>query len=367
MAAQAIDTEIVDQDEELEPSPIAAAFTPSSPCGQPVALEEPVASPSDPRYVSLVRNTFPPYLGLGGIDLPLAEHRAISLSQLRRVASYVAEHSCKWIVDDPVPGAVCDPHAADFYQLTEWVLFPATQDEGCSFVELLAEDKQLASWHVSHSWSSSVLGCWECIELHAETRMGDEANAKLTEATPYWLYATSRRPPSMETSPVPVLKPPPTKAEFYMPMQSAAGCLLIASSGDEIAVNPFTRIWCLFETWTCSVKMHKLLDIATYHGSGTHLLTDGLTPKERRMERVNVGDGVRHKYKRETGFPVDCQNLVSAFELNLEETIASDQDDRTTILNWISGRDDLYEDPLLFHHTYTRASQRLRSHIATLL
>jgi hypothetical protein len=294
------------------------------------------------------------------VRLPLAEHRGASLLQLRRVITFIAGHCCKW---SDASGSICDPQTIDFHELAEWVLRPSTTEDGCSFIELLATGKQPPVWHVSHAWTAGVLGCWECIELHAEHRRDEYGETRLTEETPYWLYALAMQPATPFGAPSLVL----TEFDFYMPLKIAEGCLLIVSSGDEAGCDPFARTWCLLETWMCTVKLHKSLDIATYQNSGTYLLTDGLTAEEKRMERKSFGNGIRHKYQRETGFPVHCKNLLRALGLHIEESITTENEDRTTILNWISGREDMSEEPLLFHHTYTKASVRLRASIATLL
>ena len=91
----------------------------------------------------------------GGCKIKLAEHRAITLPQLRAVKAQIgrrcpAEGWTTWKGEPLTPATVA------LYDVNTFVILPGTVTLQCSFVELLATGPQLPKWFVSHWWGESV-------------------------------------------------------------------------------------------------------------------------------------------------------------------------------------------------------------------
>jgi len=116
--------------------------------------------------------------------------------------------------------------------------------------------------------------------------------------------------------------------------------------------TPFTRIWCCFEeSITVLAKDSEraaplLLDIATAHDGQAMLLTEGFTDndKEEGEEKRRQGfDEARvqqatweSKQNRERDFPVPV--VRKGFSVSIADAKASQEIDKTRILNAIAGR-----------------------------
>ena len=73
----------------------------------------------------------------------------------------------------------------NLYHANFWVIEPATQDHGCSYVELVAtsEQDQRPRWFVSHAWLEPIVRFVLCLKRHAFLR-------RLTpENSAYWVCA----------------------------------------------------------------------------------------------------------------------------------------------------------------------------------
>ena len=91
----------------------------------------------------------------GGSSIELAEHRAITLPQLRAVKAHIgrrcpAEGWTTWQGESLMPATVA------LYDVNTFVILPGTVNRQCSFVELLATGPQLPKWFVSHWWGEPV-------------------------------------------------------------------------------------------------------------------------------------------------------------------------------------------------------------------
>lgn len=296
-----------------------------------------------------------------GVYIPEPENRGISLRQLRRVVRFVSEHSHRW--KDAAFGDTLSIRSMNFRQLAEWVLRPATsQEKDCSFVEIFAEEPHPPLWAVVHSWDSNLLGWWECLEQHMETRLDDLGDDRFDIDSPYWVHAFAARPCEEVAADA---RPPPQR-EFYEAMRLSLGVLLIVNAEDSVSDSPFRRTWCLAELWIGVGKFRNYLDIATYsQKSGVELLTDGLTASEIRMERGNFGEGQKYKLAREASFPT--AKLTEAMYLEVEESSTTAPEDRVVLLNWWAGREDNTQESLAWHHSYTKTNLRLRARLSRAL
>eukprot|EP00927_Polykrikos_kofoidii_P012878 TRINITY_DN15599_c0_g1_i1.p1 TRINITY_DN15599_c0_g1~~TRINITY_DN15599_c0_g1_i1.p1 ORF type:complete len:822 (-),score=76.23 TRINITY_DN15599_c0_g1_i1:128-2572(-) len=341
-----------------EPASPSSTASPSAP--PKTAADELLFSPSDPRHVGILRRGLPN----GGTRLPLAEQRGLTVQQLRTFLHFVAEHCRKWC--DLRTGKPLALQSIDFYQLADWVIKPVAEQQNCSVVELFAASEQPPRWYVIHWWGESLLGCWESVEVHCDQRLDTLGDIRLTEDTPFWQYAFSGRLNSPTTESIEDLR----NASFYRAMQGATGSLLIVgrkdpSEGESVETGlraPFTRTWCLAEMWAGSIDMRKLFDVAVYSCSGVELVTSGLTHHEKKMERSSLGTGLQNKSRREASFPVEV--LESALSLELETSQASEDADRSGILNWFAGVSPVDSDPPIGHPSIRKASLRLRALLA---
>ena len=156
----------------------------------------------------------------------------------------------------------------------------------------------------------------------------------------------------------------------------------------DAKATPFSRIWCAFEQATAVTmdeadrggKGHLLLDIATVptgrsqippgnsdSSCSAQLLTTGLSPAEERMEAFLQEDGFGEsgwlaKSKREEGFPIGVVR-EALLEISVVDAEASKPQDKTNILNSITGRDakELDLAPPETHPKYDEVDRTLKS------
>ena len=95
----------------------------------------------------------------GGCTVDGAEHRAITVRQLKLVRAYVEKHCASegWTETDP--NKPKDPLAAEkvnLYHLKDYLIKPCTEVTQRSYVEFVASGPQDPKWFVSHWWGESV-------------------------------------------------------------------------------------------------------------------------------------------------------------------------------------------------------------------
>eukprot|EP00931_Biecheleriopsis_adriatica_P066161 TRINITY_DN40568_c0_g1_i1.p1 TRINITY_DN40568_c0_g1~~TRINITY_DN40568_c0_g1_i1.p1 ORF type:complete len:1056 (+),score=212.77 TRINITY_DN40568_c0_g1_i1:46-3168(+) len=294
------------------------------------------------------------------------EDRAITAGQLRRVIKFCQDNCHQWrdksLPDEgkadsspPLTGRLLSMDVLNLYHIDTWMIWPATEESRCSFVELMAEQAQPTSWCISHSWSQPQVAFVTCVEHHQTTR-------GLHRNTAYWIWAYAHRhhgktPESAD----------PYQSSFCKALEVAECRLLLVSqdakSGSE--TRPFQRLWCMFEVLqslrrSSSCEMSRApIDIAVYSMDKAELITYGLTEQEEAMERYSPGTGSTAKSEREKGFPV---NLVECSLNNRVELAQSSLDeDRNHILNSLIGCNakDIENSPPEQHELFDMANKRL--------
>jgi hypothetical protein len=109
-----------------------------------------------------------------GASIAQPQMRGMSLEQLQHTYA-CAKALCKteeWQSTDPsLAGKQLKPSEMTLYDLTHYLLVPATAARQCSFVELIAaEGQQGPDWFVSHWWGEPVAQFIDCLASHARDR-----------------------------------------------------------------------------------------------------------------------------------------------------------------------------------------------------
>lgn len=313
----------------------------------------PLRGPSDTRHLAMLREEFPFQTF---IENP--EDRAITVTQLSRVLRFARENCHRWrdMAGQSLSrtsGQVLDVSFLNLHHVNAWVIKPSTKEKNCSFVELVANGKQPASWFISHWWGERMQDFLKCVELHKESR-------RLQDFTRYWVWAYANRQHTATAD----AGEDPRKGMFYRAMEVADFKVLLildqqgAHGGPS---TPFSRLWCVFEALMCLETEAVPMDIAATHEGETHLITKDLTPEEEALDRQNPGAGRKAQIERERGFPLTI--VEAALGLEVHRAQVSVSADRARILNFISGR-DLNAAPVDEHEKYTEMSHRLRAFFA---
>lgn len=330
-----------------------------------------------------------------------AEHRGISVAQLRRVILWCQIQCFNWR-EQLKRGSLPAPSKEnlDFHFMMKWLIRPATQPNACAFLEMLTDQRQTPVWFVSHVWNGTIAGFLKCVEEHYKTR----DIQTVFEDSPYWVCAFAIREHSQDEE----FKAGPEKSGFYEATNLSTGMLLIL--GADESSSPFTRTWCALELSAAmdSAKRQEtflLLDVAIDQEQKAQLLTTGMTQRETALEEQQVGAGTWAKECREKGFPIEilCKGL--SFELQRTEVTAPEEEDesdaeeededpleqamknlskanaelskikaepkdfRSELLNYIAGRVDkqglLSRAPALSaHENYTELNMKIRAEVA---
>eukprot|EP00658_Telonema_sp_P-2_P040676 TRINITY_DN29086_c0_g1_i2.p1 TRINITY_DN29086_c0_g1~~TRINITY_DN29086_c0_g1_i2.p1 ORF type:complete len:343 (+),score=85.99 TRINITY_DN29086_c0_g1_i2:185-1213(+) len=213
------------------------------------------------------------FLGTAGTRIHGAENRAITLEQLFRVKAFILSHADRqgllpWLDLSPIKYNVGRllTTSINMYQLNDWMIVPATQEHGCSLVELMCPDgtiAQLPTTFVSHWWGEAVLDFILAVETHANVR-------GLTNTECYWVCAYANNQNELEMD----IGVDPKQSCFYLAMTQSTRMLLILDKD----ATPFVRIWCCFELamWIKSGRALDL-DISTVVHGSPELLTHSLT------------------------------------------------------------------------------------------
>jgi len=298
------------------------------------------------------------------------ECRGLLPSQLRKLVSFMRERCSDGVIQgwyDDFSG-IPDINLSyiNLYQVTFWVIKPLSAPHRCSYVEAVAVnvEAQLPKWFVSHWWGETVVDFLACVETHQRLRA-------LPEETAYWVCAYANNQHCLGAE----IQVDPRETSFFKAMSACDGVLLVL----DREATPFTRVWCCYEE-AVAVSTHRLgedktllLDIAsattwtdlkhrTYEAA---LITQGLTPEEEQIENEAAGNGHYYRAKREEQFPAHL--IQKALDtIDMETSQASQDIDRTRILNSVAGRPlaELDMEPLKGHPEYARVNRQLRATLA---
>ncbi|CAE8709681.1 unnamed protein product, partial [Polarella glacialis] len=304
------------------------------------------------RRTALLREAFP-FQGY----IQKTEERGISYEQLVRVNIFAEAHCHSW--QDARDGKTKLQIATlNLYNLSPWLIKPATNERNCALVELFSGIPCPPHWFCSHCWGEPIRDFVACIGHHCTVRQ------LCCRSTFYWVCAYANRQHSLNAE----ISSDPKQTSFYKSMCLADGLLLIL---DNIGpATPFTRVWCAYELFmalidTTREKPPLLLDTVAHTDAGTQLLTDGFTATEAEVRDAGFPeDADRFKSLRELCFPIDV--MKAGLSLRLQDAQASQPEDRRHILNSVADKNqnELDEEPASEHINYTRVNTQLASKFA---
>ena len=310
----------------------------------------------------ILKTYFQPPRELGAMDavsIAKAEHRGISLAQLREIAAQVLICCAPegWTSTNPrhPKGTLLSPDNVTLYDLMTHYIKPVTEASQCSYVELVttSEQEQVPQYFCSHWWGEGVLAFIACLEHHARDR-------GISEHTPYWICAYAINQHNIHGDLQPVTANP-QDTPFCKAMQLTKGTVSIL---DSQAVY-FGRIWCVFEiAMVNEVKAGAKKDGNYFHDSYTIAKDEN----GMRLEPAGVLDHAvpcNHRFRRQATFPL--QTCHKALGMNLEEAVATVELDKQFILKSIidlDSRQSLSEKAPTTHAAYDELNTKLRAKIA---
>eukprot|EP00927_Polykrikos_kofoidii_P071885 TRINITY_DN68086_c0_g1_i1.p1 TRINITY_DN68086_c0_g1~~TRINITY_DN68086_c0_g1_i1.p1 ORF type:complete len:598 (+),score=92.74 TRINITY_DN68086_c0_g1_i1:314-2107(+) len=285
-----------------------------------------------------------------GCEVELAEHRGITLAQLRPIWPYIQKNcaSDEW---RDYHGEVLEPHLVNLYTVCKYIIMPFTKVRQKSYMEHIASGAQLPTFFVSHWWGETVRNFMACLERHSVDRgIGEDA--------PYWVCAYSNNQWELDGS---VTKDPADSA-FRRAMRLSEGLVSIIDANCVV----FTRIWCCYELAVTMAETDQegyMYDLVTACSckddegewySATCISTSGFMASD--------GGHARVKTAREMSFP--CPLLAKAMRVRLQDGQATMNEDRVHILNAIRNADDLDELPLAEDERYDELNALLCGRIS---
>ena len=323
------------------------------------------------------------------LNIPLVEERGVLPEQLQSLVDFMQSQThgdeiIGWT--DPINGASLKVQTVNLYQLTHWVIKPMTSYACCSFVEAVAIDASLQRphWFVSHWWGEAIVDFLSCLKHHYCVR-----GAPNPVAYAYWVCAYANNQHSLGTE----VGTDPMQSSFLKAMASCDGVVLVL----DPSATPFSRVWCCFELGMVALASRGLVvstqeraalqelvardgtegrrprllwDIATVDGDQQpQLLTDGMTSKEKEMEKghqfhFSMPSGWKAKSKREDAFPL--QMIELGLQIQISAAKASIEVDRTRILNSLAAGSlaELDASPQNDHRNIEISDQVLKSTFA---
>lgn len=277
------------------------------------------------------------------------EDRAVTLAQLHRVIKWTGAHCHRW--RDRVTKLKLKVDTMCLQNLNHWLLMPATKDKGCSFMELLAKERQTPNWFVICSFGEQLEGFVQCLKLQARTR-------KLGADATFWIAAFAYRQHSLSLEQD--LSDDPRKSGFFRAMATSDFKVLMTldvKMANGMPMTPFTRIWCEYEALQVCDQTHAVFDIACFMENKATLITMGLTDEEKEMEASTAGSGCKAKAEREKVFNSDIIDF--GLRIHMQRAESTNFEHRVRILNSLSKREPLAA-PLEDHESYRKANKRLQ-------
>lgn len=277
----------------------------------------------------------------GGCDIELVADRAITPSQLTHLENFILRRCSDGVVD--LEGDLVSVDCITTRDLVTYMVVPATQDRGCSFVELVASGPQRLDWFVSHVWSQAALCLFECIQQHTQDRGQSTA--------PYWIFAFACAHPAGDLR---------QEVDCLEVLKLSGGTISVVDSGGVY----FSRAWCCYEVWislTDASAAGRLYDIYTTYRQGGVLKAVGVCDGPTVADTTeNPTDWIECKLAREAFFHGAI--LQKALRLDIAQASASDEADRCEILNMVAR--EAHNKPSPSHKRYTELNAVLRGRYA---
>ena len=160
-------------------------------------------------------------LGTQKTPIQKTELRAMTVDQLQQLIAFIDRHADKdgflhdsngqpWLDWEGKP---LHKDRINLYDVTKYIIKPATAEQKCSYVELVAPagtTSQEPKWFVSHWWGEPVKDFFEALKKHAEVR-----GLKKTDA--YWVCAYANNQHDLGSE----IPTDPKESAFFKAMQQA--------------------------------------------------------------------------------------------------------------------------------------------------
>ncbi|CAE8667697.1 unnamed protein product, partial [Polarella glacialis] len=333
------------------------------------------------RRTALLREAFP-FQGY----IEKTEERGISYEQLARVKNFAETHCHSW--QDARDGKTMHVATLNLYNLSPWLIKPATNERNCALVELFSGIPCPPHWFCSHWWGQPIRDFVACIGHHCTVRQ------PCCRSTLYWVCAYANRQHSLDAE----ISSDPKQTSFYKPSHafSRVWCayelfmaLIDATRQkpplllDTVAHTDASNLSCVrlvrfFKDSKVVFKVSKVISKVIFKVSRvifkvilkfsmvilavTFLLTDGLTDAEALVHDAGFPDDAKaFKTLRELSFPIHV--MEHGLKLELQKAEASQDADRKHILNAVVDQ-PLDAEPLLKHAKYDEVNTRLRAKFA---
>jgi len=285
-------------------------------------------------------------------DLKYTEYRAITLGQLKGVYKDITARCVQeeWTSTNPsLEGQRLTPESVVLYDANKYVILTQTEERQCSYVELVADGPQPPRYFVSHWWGEPVHDFLTCLEVHAKNRGGKKAK---TDFYAYWVCAYANNQWDLGAD----LAVDPADTSFRRAIDISLGTVVIVDRG----VVVFSRIWCCYEEHVSLEKSFDKTDTSEYTLDVYTVLEDDQDCAVGITDGLCAADGGRANGKslREAAFPLRVAQAV--LDIDLAKANASQEIDKTRILNAIAASDDLDAPPPEEHPEYDELNQRLR-------
>ena len=276
------------------------------------------------------------------------EERAITLKQLQLVIRHIDRRFALEGWHNPEDGSLLRLATLTLYDVSAYIIRPATMPHRCSFVEFLSVSgaPQRPDFVVSHWWGDSVRDVLSCLTQHARDYQFD------LKSTAYWICAYAHNLWALNES----LALDPADTAFHRSLELAQGMVSVI---DRNAIA-FSRIWCCYEMSLALDFDDRYddedigedsfkVDIYTClpHG-GAAGITDGLAPCD---ERDDVNKDEREQI-------VPSAIIEGALNMKIQEGESTMWVDRQRILNHLASR-PRDEASLKQHWSYNMVNSRL--------
>lgn len=259
------------------------------------------------------------------VRIPDAHLRCVTLRDLREVRAHVRAVCAaeQWTGlrpdEDGEAGAELvarelAPDEVTLHELSERLIRPATEREGCALAELLADGPRAPLVYLSHPHAHPFSRTVEVIEQHM-------ADRGYSEDDPIWLDAFALRQPSPgeEGTAAPL-----GESAFYLALRQAKLTLALLGEGAGLA----NRMWCGLEAALSFSKSGALTDLYAAHNARVVRLTDGVIAADRPADGEEAA--AFEKRQRDRCFPLAL--VAQAVRFTLRGAEATCPPDRAAIL-----------------------------------
>jgi hypothetical protein len=274
-----------------------------------------------------------------------AHHRGLSIAQLEQLGNFITEVLKTYVTHDKLSGKIVTPQNINLYHICDLFIKPLSENDECSFVEIIAPKTQEPSWFVSHWWGTSFFDTLRMLKLHAKERNVSH------EDEFYWICAFANNQHNLEDlEEMEDYRDTPFFKAITEP--KCRGNLLLL---DENMATPFTRSWCVFEAFVLNKHGREerptnplLMDTATIVPPGLCESSDRTFNERCAALNYDIEEKDGLVYTDNTSdHPGDPDRawfptIVSMMgvKIDISKAEASREADRRTILRWVGDNAD---------------------------